>query len=59
MPALNNSFAECRSDLIGILKQLYFIITQLKLIKGKIADPEEASIGNTDLDYMLRALTRD
>jgi prepilin-type N-terminal cleavage/methylation domain-containing protein/prepilin-type processing-associated H-X9-DG protein len=31
----------------------------LKLIKGKIADPEEASIDNTDLDYMLRALTRD
>jgi len=31
----------------------------LKLIKGKIADPEEASIDNNDLDYMTRALTRD
>ena len=31
----------------------------LKLIKGKIANPEEASIDNLDLDYMVTALTRD
>jgi prepilin-type N-terminal cleavage/methylation domain-containing protein/prepilin-type processing-associated H-X9-DG protein len=31
----------------------------LKLIKGRIADPEKASADNTDLDYLVRAQTRD
>jgi prepilin-type N-terminal cleavage/methylation domain-containing protein/prepilin-type processing-associated H-X9-DG protein len=30
----------------------------LKLIKGEIADPNEASFGNVDLDHVIRMLTR-